>query len=290
VGIPDFRLESDRYLDLHAERAKAERLAVIAETTSLAGLSQAYYDMTYDVDPQRCKLFLKHILGSIERSELLADGLTSNGRTLEIGCGTGGLLVAATRRGIAIEGVDIASRWLVVARRRLSDFGLRVPLTACEAEHLPWSDQTFATIVADSVIEHCDDPLIALKEWLRVLKPNGRLLLWSPNRYTIGPDPHVRLWGVGFLLRPWAEAYVKLRRGGAWLPKTLSAYRAISLLKKAGFQNVKATPVPIQGPWAATRPAWQRILIQCYELLRKFCLTKQMILWICPLWQVEATR
>src|SRR5438445_244146 len=82
-----------------------------------------------------------------------------------------------------IEGFDIAARWLVVACRRLEDHGLSVPLTAASAECLPFADATFGTVVGDSLIEHCDDPQAALREWLRVLRPGGRLILWSPNRF-----------------------------------------------------------------------------------------------------------
>ena len=53
AGLHDLRLASDRYLDLPAERAKADRLAKIAETTDLAGAARAYYAMTEDVDPPR---------------------------------------------------------------------------------------------------------------------------------------------------------------------------------------------------------------------------------------------
>ncbi len=108
AGLPDYRLGSDRYLDLGAERAKAERLARIAEGTDLEGVARAYYAITPDVDPPRCARYLAHILGAEARGEALAEGLVDDGPILEVGCGTGGLLASASRRGLAIEGVDIA--------------------------------------------------------------------------------------------------------------------------------------------------------------------------------------
>ena len=81
---------------------------------------------------------------------------------------------------------------------------MTAPLVAASADRLPWPDASFATVVADSVIEHCDDPLAAIRELRRVLRPGGRLVLWSPNRFAPVVDPHVRLWGVGYLPRPWA--------------------------------------------------------------------------------------
>ena len=107
AGLADFRLTSDRYLDLTAERAKAERLSLISETTDLEGVARAYYAMTDDVDPARCKQFLAHILGAEARGDAFMADLDEQGPTLEIGCGTGGLLVAAALRGWQIEGADI---------------------------------------------------------------------------------------------------------------------------------------------------------------------------------------
>ncbi len=290
AGMADYRLGSDRYLDFADERAKAERLAAIAETTDLEGVARAYYAMTPDVDPPRCRKYLAHILGAEARGEALASQLVADGPILEVGCGTGGLLVAAARRGITIEGVDIASRWLVVARRRLDDHGLSVPLTAASADRLPWPDASFATVVADSVIEHCDDPSEALKEWRRVIRPGGRLVLWSPNRFTIGVDPHVRLWGIGFLPRLLADAYVGSRRGGAWVPRTLSARAIRRLVSDAGFRSIDVGPPAISRDWASSRPAIQRRMITAYERLRRYRVTRSMLRSVGPLWALEARR
>src|SRR4051794_38444337 len=195
AGLVDLRMESDRYLDLEAERAKAERLHGLEPGTDLRGLAEAYYAITDDVVDARRGRFLRHIAGAEARGEALAARLPRAGRILEIGCGTGGLLVPVLRSGRSIEGVDIAARWLVVARRRLADHGLTGSLVAASAERLPWDDGQFDAVVADSLIEHLDDPARALHEWVRVLRPGGRLIAWSPNRYTLGTDPHVGLWG-----------------------------------------------------------------------------------------------
>ena len=289
AGLPDFRLESDRYLDLIAERAKAERLARIASGTDLEGVARAYYAITPDVDPPRCARYLAHILGAEARGAALADRLTDDGPILEVGCGTGGLLVASARRGLDIHGAVIAARWLGVARRRLDDHGLRVRLTVAQAERLPWPDASFATVVADSVIEHCDDPLAALREWRRVLRPGGRLIVWSPNRFAPVADPHVRLWGLGFLPRRWAEGYSRLRRGGAWVPRTLSSAGAARLGREAGFDAVEVGPPPIPRDWAATRPGRQKWAMLAHEGLRRFGPSRSLLSAFGPLWALEAT-
>ncbi len=159
AGLADLRLRADRYLSLGAERAKAERLDAMADDHDLARLAEAYYAMTDDVDAGRRKRFLSHIARAEARGRELARLLPKSGRVLEIGCGTGGLLVAASRQGVQIEGVDVASRWLVLAQKRMDACGLNVPVWIANAEHLPWPAGTFHAVVADSLVEHLDDPL-----------------------------------------------------------------------------------------------------------------------------------
>ncbi len=158
AGLPDLRVHPDRYLTLEAERSKARRLARLEPSTDVMGLATAYYAITDDVDRSRRNRYLTHLSRAEVRGEALAQQLPPRGRILEVGCGSGGLLAAAAGQGRAVEGVDIALRWLVIGRRRLTDRGLNVPLVGACAESLPYADGTFAALVVDSVLEHLDDP------------------------------------------------------------------------------------------------------------------------------------
>jgi SAM-dependent methyltransferase len=289
AGLLDLRLESDRYLDLAAERAKAERLASIAESTDVLGLSSAYYAMTDDADGRRDR-FMTHIAGAESRGEALAKRLPRRGRILEVGCGTGGLLVAAARKGIAISGVDIASRWLVAARRRLADRGLSVPLLAASADRLPWPDGHFDAVVADSVLEHLDDPTPALREWARVLRPGGRLVAWSPNRFTLTTDPHLGLWGLGWLPRRWLPAYLRLRGRRCWPPRTLSAGSARRLAAAAGLVSIRVDAPEIAAGWARTRPRSERVAIRAYATARRLPGARDLLRAVGPIWELTAKK
>jgi ubiquinone/menaquinone biosynthesis C-methylase UbiE len=289
AGILDLRLQSDRYLDLDAERTRANRLATIARTTDLMGLATAYYALTGEAEDRRSR-FLAHIASGLARGEALAARLPDGGQILEIGCGTGGLLAAVARTGRAIVGVDIAARWLVAARRRLADHGLAVPLLAASAERLPWPDGQFDTIVADSVLEHLDDPALALCEWARVLRPGGQLLIWSPNRYALTTDPHLGLWGLGWLPQAWVPNYVRLRGRTAWPPRTLSASEAQRIAARAGLSAVNVEPPAIPHGWARTRPWPQQSAIRVYNAARRHPGVRGVLRAIGPLWELRATR
>ena len=290
AGFADLRLASDRYLGLAAERAKTERLHAIEEApgSNVRAVAHAYYAMTDDVMDHRRERFLHHIAGAEARGEALVDRIPRGGTILEIGCGTGGLVVAAARAGRAVVGVDIASRWLVVARRRLADHGLRAPLLAAEAERLPWPDATFDAVVADSVLEHLDDPARALREWRRVLTPGGTLVVWSPNRFTLTTDPHLGLWGLGWMPRRWVPGYLRLRGRGDWPPRTLSASEARRLASRAGLDRVAVEPPGIPGNWARTRPARERLSIHAYAAARAVPGIREALCWVGPLWELRA--
>lgn len=290
AGLPDLRIAPDRFLDLSDERAKAIRLARIAPGVDLKGLAEAYYAMTPDVDARRRGFYLGHILGAEARGSALAALLPRTGKILEVGCGTGGLLASAARLGLEIEGTDIALRWLVVARRRLDDRGVFVRMVAASADRLPYADRSFDTVVADSVLEHLDDPQAALREWARVLRPGGSLLVWSPNRYALTVDPHVRLWALGWLPRKWMPAYVRWRRGDAWPPPCLSTGDARRLARVAEFESIEVEPPSIPEAWATSRPASQQRLISAYATARRVSGLRAMLRAFGPLWQLRAIR
>ena len=95
AGMPDLRLASDRYLSLDADHAHSD-------DTDVMGLASTYYAITDDVIDRRRDRFLQHLAGAEARGEALADRLKGRGTVLEVGCGSGGLLVATARAGVEI--------------------------------------------------------------------------------------------------------------------------------------------------------------------------------------------
>jgi len=187
--------------------------------------------MTADVSRQREERFVRHILDAKSRGHALLARLPEAGAILDVGCGTGGFVAAAAECGRQVVGIDIASRWLVVARKRLTPAakpGLhrqlhhrpnKPRLIAGCAESLPFADDSFPVVVADSLLEHVENPAQAMAEMIRVLQPGGMLVVWFPNRRWLGPDPHVGLCGLGLLPRSLASRYVSARRGPIFWPR-----------------------------------------------------------------------
>src|SRR5262245_32531802 len=189
LGIPDFRVFPDPYISMEADRAKGQRVAERFNDLDFPGLVDFYYSITDVVPPSQAQRFTRGLMSAPTRAEAALDaweahgeGARESGRLLEIGCGTGPLLVAAAKRFDSVAGIDIAFRWLVVGKKRLAEAGLAdVPLICACAEALPFRAANFDRVVADSVLEHVADQEAVLKEAYRVMRPGGRLLLATPN-------------------------------------------------------------------------------------------------------------
>jgi SAM-dependent methyltransferase len=215
-GIPDLRTTDDVFLTNRGDWAYARRLDEEYDRLDFGGLLERYYDLSPDIPADLRRRQIAHIMTAPERAGrwIEALGPLGTGRLLDLGCGTGSFLAAVGGRCGESWGVDIALRWLLVAKKRLEEEGLtRVRLVCGGSERLPFRGGSFAAIVAGDVIEHVGDQAATLAEAHRALAPGGWLFLASPNRYSLAPEPHVQVWGVGYLPRRWMAPYVRWRRG-----------------------------------------------------------------------------
>ncbi len=103
---------------------------------------------------------------------------------LEIGVGTGGLLVELAERSGTVIGVDHSPAMLEEARRRLAAAGIAgVDLRLGEMSHLPLPDASAGCALLNMVLHHAADPPQVLAEIRRVLAPGGLLLIADLARH-----------------------------------------------------------------------------------------------------------
>lgn len=98
-------------------------------------------------------------------------------KVLDVACGTGDWLEIAASRVAIISGIDISERAIGVCRQRLPWGEFHVG----PAEILPFSDQQFDLITCLGSLEHFLDQPRALREMVRVAKPDAQLLILVPN-------------------------------------------------------------------------------------------------------------
>ena len=119
------------------------------------------------------------------RHALVADAL---GATLEIGAGTGANLRHYPADLERLVLVEPDARMLSRLQRRVAEQRPEAEVAAATAEHLPFPDASFDTAIVTLVLCSVADPVAALAEIRRVLRPNGRLLLAEHVR---SADPRI---------------------------------------------------------------------------------------------------
>jgi len=156
---------------------------------------------------------------------------------LDVGCGPGSItagLATAVAPG-QVVGIDFQESQVAAARKRAASLGIaNARFHAADAYALPFDDESFDVVFAHAVLVHLGDPLRALKEMRRVLRPGGLVGLRDPD-----------LFGSGFtfpmteLLELWREIGPRVRAHNGANPHPAREHRR--LLREAGFGRTMAT-------------------------------------------------
>ena len=132
-----------------------------------------YYD-SFTYSRRKLEQVLAHYL----------DALPEGARLLDVGCGTGDLLRRLGTRFV-LSGCDPADE--MIARARTANPG--VTFQVAPAEALPYEDDHFEVALMIEVVRYLDDPLPALRELARVLRPGGLALVTFAPRFTTTAYP-----------------------------------------------------------------------------------------------------
>ena len=165
-------------------------------------------------------------------------------RVLDVATGTGKLAFAVKRAWPASEvlGVDFAEPMLCVARSAAARRGLDVRFEQADGTALPYEDASFDAVTIAYGLRNFADPDAGLREFRRVLRPRGRLVVleFPPPR----PGPFGRLFSAYFeKVLPRIGGAVSGRRSVyAYLPRSVSGFFPPEVLAAhmgaAGFSNV----------------------------------------------------
>ncbi|MEJ7139242.1 bifunctional demethylmenaquinone methyltransferase/2-methoxy-6-polyprenyl-1,4-benzoquinol methylase UbiE [Amphibiibacter pelophylacis] len=101
-------------------------------------------------------------------------------RVLDIAGGTGDLALAFAplvgEHGMVVH-TDINAAMLGQGRNRLVNQGVVLPTALCDAQHLPFPDESFDLVTVSFGLRNMTDKDQALREMTRVLRPGGRLMV-----------------------------------------------------------------------------------------------------------------
>jgi SAM-dependent methyltransferase len=165
----------------------------------------------------------------------LQEAIYAGDHILDAGCGAGKFfrIGIARQLGCHVVGVDLQQD--LRANSEL-DSGVRANL-----KRLPLSDGSFDLVNCRLVIEHLDAPLAALREFHRVLKPGGRLAIFTPNL--------LHYFGAAARCTPhWFHLWFNSRVRGFDAADVFPTYyrantrrRLLALLRESGFSRADVT-------------------------------------------------
>jgi ubiquinone/menaquinone biosynthesis C-methylase UbiE len=138
-------------------------------------------------------------------------------RILDVGCGTGELLLrlAARHPDSMLSGIDPVPAMLQMAERKLPG---RVDFRVGYASALPWPDASFDVVVSCNMFHYVTQPLLALQEMHRVLRPGGSLVITD--------------WCDDYLMCRLCNVYLRLTNRAYY--KTYKQRECLDLLSAAG--------------------------------------------------------
>ena len=148
---------------------------------------------------------------------------------LDVGCGSGTLFVGHAGHVRHVAGLDASELQLELARHRLAE---RIAAGTAEivqgdADHLPWEDGRFSVATSINAMKFLTDPLAALREMHRVLRPGGRMAV------TLGESGEAPADATEGVVDKW----------GQWQWTDDAARR---LLEEAGFTGVEISVMPVR--------------------------------------------
>jgi ubiquinone/menaquinone biosynthesis C-methylase UbiE len=150
-------------------------------------------------------------------------GERARGRVLEVAVGTGRNLLHYPTDA-TITGIELSPAMLAIARQRATDLGRDASLREGDAEHLPFDDASFDTVVCALSLCTIPSPVAAVGEMRRVLGPGGRLLLLD----------HIGSTWPPVYAAQWFVERITVRVAGEHFTR-----RQLPLVKAAGFQIVE---------------------------------------------------
>ena len=107
--------------------------------------------------------------------DLVVGGGRGSLDALDVGCGTGFLSLELAGRGHRVTGIDFAPQMLAEARKKAAAQGVAVRFEEGDAEQLPFAEGSFDLVMTRHVLWTLPHPEQAIDEWIRVLRPGGRL-------------------------------------------------------------------------------------------------------------------
>ena len=139
--------------------------------------SSKYYDQSPGLNSEEEKSCWKKELGKVigeEKKDIL-----------DVGTGTGFIASLLAELGHNVTGVDFSKDMLAVAEEKTKRLNLSIKLMECDAENLPFDENTFDCVICRYLLWTLPNPEKAIMGWIKATKPGGKIIIidgeWAPK-------------------------------------------------------------------------------------------------------------
>ncbi|MCY3849892.1 MAG: methyltransferase domain-containing protein [Acidimicrobiaceae bacterium] len=168
---------------------------------------------------------------------------------LDLGCGPGTITSGLARRVGRVVGLDASAEMTDAARNHAADRGIgNATFEVGSAYDLPWSDDSFDVVYAHQVLQHLSEPVRALREARRVLKPGGIVAVRDSDYETMVHAP------VTEAIVRWRQLYHQVARANGGEPD--AGRNLLSWVTAAGFADPEVTTSSVSHADAQGRAFW----------------------------------
>lgn len=101
----------------------------------------------------------------------------------DIGAGTGFVTEGLIQKGLKVIAVDRSEEMLNQMKEKFREYDI-IEYCQGEAENLPIENDTVDYAMANMYLHHVEEPLVAIKEMVRILKPGGKLVITDLDEHT----------------------------------------------------------------------------------------------------------
>ena len=113
----------------------------------------------------------------------VSETAAAGGRVLEVAPGPGYLSIELAKLGkYQVTGLDISKSFVEIARTNARQAGVQVDFRRGNAADMPFADETFDFVICTAAFKNFTQPVRAIAEMYRVLRPNGKALIVDLRR------------------------------------------------------------------------------------------------------------
>jgi len=212
-------------------------------------------------------------------------------RMVDVGCGWGRDLLHLSNLSAEVIGVDVSLFSLLMTKKLLEEEGItNVTLILAEGETLPIDSESVDGVNCSATIEHMKSPSDFLKESSRCLKNKGWLFLYYPNRFSLLPETHTGIWGLGYFSFSRQKKIIFNKNGSDWNTFLFSRNGFVKLIK-SNFEYEKfyitGLPSGIENFIKTSKffrmyPRVMSLVIKFFPIMRKIPGMERLASFFCP--------